>query len=56
MMKKLKQPTPTRRIEQLDHEALRKVTGGGLQGPDPCDGRYKITCIQDVTPPSTQDC
>jgi hypothetical protein len=46
----------TRPVKQLGMESLKKVTGGGLSGPDICDGRYKIICIQDVTPPGNQDC
>jgi hypothetical protein len=44
------------RIVELEMKTLETISGGGLSGPDLCDGRYKIICIQDATPPSSQDC
>jgi len=55
-MKSSKRNVVGRRLELLSTEDLRRVTGGGLSGPDPCDGRYKIRCVQEITPPDTQDC
>jgi len=54
-----KRTTPSRNprpIVELATDSLKQVTGGGISGPDICEGRYKIRCIQDYIPPSSQDC
>ena len=49
MKKSLKQ-NETNRTKQLSNEALKKVTGGGLRGPD------EPGIITEIIPITTQDC
>lgn len=56
MKKSPKSSRPARPLQQLSPASLALVTGGGLSGPDPCDGQYKIRCVQEITPPDIQEC
>lgn len=57
MVVEMKKPTTSKRpAKRLTADQLAHVVGGGLSGPDQCDPRYRLRCIQDATPPGTQDC